>query len=593
MVALKLPTFAGMVPAIDPHLLGEQFASKAVNAWLYSGALAGIPVKEELHTLVNPQAAKAFRIPQNFDDPTYLHSSYWIEFENPDTDLIAAPVAADQYKRFYWTSSTQEPVYNTLPRIIAGLPPFKLGLPEPLGVTVTASGGSSTTMVTRSYITTLVTEYGEEGPASAPFVINGKVDDTYVISVPGVAASDMGTERNVKKIRIYRTIISQTGAADFYMVAELNAQTTTQTYNDTMTDAVLATKIMLESTAWTAPPNLDGFVVMPNGILAGYINNELYFSEPYRPHAWPVAYAIMLEHDIVGLAVTNQTLVVMTKGNPYTASGVNPASITTAQIASFEPCLSKGSILPTEYGVFYTSPNGIILVNPGQAENITKQYITRDKWVAVANRGRVNAGRLGAAYYAFGAGVQKAFDEPGAFQDDMVQQAVSAGASDGFLLDPQNPNVGYVELVDHEDIKSIHNDPFSGEMLICKGGKVYWVDQRIGNEMETYVWKSKVYQTPDLRNFAAFRCYFYDRGLQPTAPQNFDLNQTFDPLNQQVIVRIYADGKLILAHEIRQSGELHRMPSGFKAEFWQVEIEANTGVMSFQMATSVKELSGV
>lgn len=593
MVALKLPTFAGMVPAIDPHLLGDQHADYALNTWLYSGALKGLPTKEELHTLVNPEATKAFRIPQNFDDPTYLHSSYWMEFENPDTDFISAPVAADQYRRFYWTSSSHRPVYNTLPRIIGGLPPYELGIPEPAGVTVTTSGGSSEVMVTRSYLTTLVSEYGEEGAASAPFVIDGKTDATFAVSVPGVPSDWMGTTRNVKKIRIYRTIVAASGATTYYQVAELNAQTSSQTYNDSMTDKVLASKPILQSTAWTPPPNLDGFVTMPNGIVAGYIDNELYFSEPYRPHAWPAAYALMLDHDIVGLAVTNQTLVVCTKGNPYTASGVNPAAITTAMIASFEPCLSKGSILPTEDGVFYTSPNGIILVNPGYAQNITRQYITRDKWTGIANRGRVNAGRLGGAYYAFGAGIQRAFDDGSAFQSDMVQTQVSEGASDGFMLDPTNANVGYVELIDFEDVKSIHNDPFSGEMLICKGGKVYWVDQRIGNDMEVYKWKSKVFQTGEKKNFAAFKCFFYDKGITPSAPQNFDLDQEFDPINQQVIVRVYADGRLVLAHEIRESGELHRMPSGFKADFWQVEIEANTGVMSFQMATTVKELSNV
>jgi hypothetical protein len=50
---------------------------------------------------------------------------------------------------------------------------------------------------------------------------------------------------------------------------------------------------------------------------------------------------------------------------------------------------------------------------------------------------------------------------------------------------------------------------------------------------------------------------------------------------------------LVSAQEIRVPGELHRLPSGFKASFWQIEIEARVKVKSFQMATSVKELQVV
>lgn len=593
MVAIKLPTFAGMVPSIDPHLLGDQHASYARNSWLYSGALVGLPEMVPIHTMANPNARIAFRIPINDGDPTYLYNSTWLEFENELTDFISAPVAADQYKRYYWTSTSSAPRYNTRDRIEAGLPPWLLGLPQPDNLIVNATGGSSGTVVSRAYIATLVTEYGEEGPASNPQVISGKVDATFEVTLPAVPASDRGVDRNIKKIRLYRTIVSASGSVTYYLVTEVNATGATQVYNDTSGDNVIATKPILESTAWTAPPDLDGFAVMPNGIIAGYKNNELYFSEAYRPHAWPVAYALMLEFDIVGIAVVNQTLVVCTKGNPYTASGVNPASITTSMLGAFEPCLSKGSILPTEDGVYYTSSNGLMLVNAGFAQNITRQYISRDKWNEIANNGKVNAGRFGSAYYAFGAGVPKTFDEP-AWQGDMIQIEDMLGFSHGFLVDPSNANVGYVPLLDQSSIMTVANDALSGELLVFKDGQVLWLDQQPGFKCAPYVWRSKIFQTPDLRNFAAFKLHFYEpEGFAPTAPINTNLVQEFDPLNQMAIVRVYADGRLVLAHEVRKSGELHRVPSGFKAEYWEVEIEAIVKVKSFQMATSVKELSRV
>lgn len=593
MVAIKLPIFAGMVPAIDPHIMGDQHADKAVNAWLYSGALNGMPRMKQLHQMVNPNATKAFRIPVDFGDPTYLYNSRWMEFTDAHTDFISAPVAADQYKRFYWTSPSQQPVYNTLPRIIANLPPYLLGINPPDQLTVNVSGGSSTNNVSRAYLSTYVSEYGEEGAASNAVLANGKQDSTFELTVPGVAAADLGVSRNIKKIRIYRTIVSASGTVTYYQVAELDAQAGSQTYNDTLSDAILASRPILESTSWTPPPDLDGMVAMPNGIVAGFKDNELHFSEAYRPHAWPAAYSLMLAHDIVGLGVVNQTLVVCTKGNPYTASGVNPASITTSMLGNFEPCLSKGSILPTDNGVFYSSPNGIILVNTGHAQNITQQFITRDKWNEIVNRGKVNAGRFGSAYYAYGSGIQRSFQE-NAFATGSVQIEEERGSSEGFMVDPINVNVGYVDLKDTGQVQSIYNDVFSGEMIIAKDGKVYFLDQSPGYKVEAYIWKSKIFQTPDIRNFSAFKVSFYEPdNFQFPNPPNFSLNQEFDPDTQLCVVRIYADDRLISAQEIRSSKDIHRLPSGFKAEFWQIEIQASVKVKSFQMATSVKELARV
>lgn len=593
MAAIKLPIFAGMVPSVDPYLLADQNAAYCENSFLYSGALVGLPAKLPLHTMVNPLATLAFRVPTDDTDPSYVYDGYWKEFTDRQTDFIKAPTSGDSWKRYYWTSPSEGPKYNTRDRIIAGQPAWLLGLPQPGAVSVVAAGGVSTTLVSRAYTTTLVTEYGEEGPASTPFLINGKIDDNYTVTIAAVSALDMGTNRNVKKIRLYRTITSAAGVADYFLVTEVNALTTTQVYVDNMSDATLSSKPILESTSWAAPPALQGFITMPNGIVAGYLNNELWFSEAYRPHAWPPAYALSLEHAIVGLGIVGQTLVICTTGNPATASGVNPSSITTTKLAPFEPCTNKGSIMSTEAGVFYASPNGLILVNSGGAENITKQYISRDKWNEVVNYGKIIAARFGSAYYAMGASTQQVFQED-AFQNNMIQLKGDPGAVDGFLLDPANSNVGFSFIQEAEEVLTLTNDMLSGEIIMVKGGKVHWIDQRPGHGSEVYKWRSKIYQTPELVNFAAFKVYLYENPMRDyTLPPNYDINQVYNPNTQNAVVRIYADGKLLLTHEIRESGELHRMPTGFKAAFWQIELEGMVKVKNFQMATSVKELASV
>lgn len=594
MVAIRLPVFSGMMPALDPYVVSDKNAAYSENTWLYSGALAGLPEYVPIHTLTNSKAGIAFRIPSRMDDPTYMFDSIWMEFGNPNTSFLPAPIASDQFRRFYWTSPTEAPKYNTLQRIINGDPAYQLGLPPAPALSVVVNGGSSSTLVSRAYVATLVSEYNEEGPAGEPVVANGPMDATFDVTVQGVHPDDLGLVRDVKKINLYRTITTNAGTTNYYLVHQFTALTTPQTFSDNVSDAELASKPILESTAWTAPPHLEGFVQMPNGILAGWMKNELWFSEAYRPHAWPAAFSLSLEFDIIGLGVINQTLVVCTRGSPYTASGVNPATITTAKLAAFEPCLSRGSIISTEEGVFYTSPNGLILVNPGIAINVTRQAVSRDKWHELANQAKVRAARIGTAYYAYGAGVSRVFQEQPMFmQPDMVQTLDEQGSNVGFLIDPANDNAAISMLSSPSYVVNVMNDMWSGEALALIDGKVYWLRQEPGYQMRAFKWRSKKFRTSKLENFAAYKCFFEKSSLNPQGPINTDINQKFNPDTQYGVIRVYADNKLVSAQELRTSGRMHRLPNGFKAETWQIEFEAKVNITNFQMATSVKELQVV
>lgn len=591
MVALRLPTFAGMIPSIDPHTLAPQNAAESVNTWLYSGALDGIPEELPVHTMANPAAVVAFRIPVNMDDPTNLANSVWVEFDSPSVSFIRTPTTGDIYRRHYWAQPGLPPRYNTLQRIINGDPAFLLGLPEPNPITGSAAGGSSATMVSRAYIATFVTAYGEEGPASAPLLINGKIDDDFTLTIPAVDAGDMGTNRNITRINVYRTIVSAAGTATYYRIANLPASGSTQVYVDSAPDLQVASAPILESTMWTQPPQLEGMVVMPNGIVAGWIEKELWFSEPYRPHAWPASYSLTVEDEIIGLAVIGQTLVVCTTGAPMTASGVNPASITTSKMATIEPCMSRGSIVPTEMGVFYTSPNGLILVSPGVAQNVTKDAVTIDHWRDLANKAKVRAARLGSAYFAYGSGISPSFQDD-TFQSGAFQEADSVGSSEGFLIDAGNQNAAISYLQSDLLATSVYNDHLSGEVLITRDGVVYHLNHNKGYRVQPFRWRSKKLQTTKLENFTAFKCYMtVPSSFNPATLPNHDLNQTFDPATQLALARVYADGRLVATRELRKSGELHRLPTGFKAEVWEVEFEGVTRITSFQMATSIKELS--
>jgi hypothetical protein len=90
------------------------------------------------------------------------------------------------------------------------------------------------------------------------------------------------------------------------------------------------------------------------------------------------------------------------------------------------------------------------------------------------------------------------------------------------------------------------------------------------------------------------RVYFRETfGLPTQNPtRNSSLEQTLKP-DQWGLCRVYADGKLVYTQELRKSGELWRLPSGFMAEFWQYEVESRLKVFNVQSASSVKELGSV
>lgn len=470
--------------------------------------------------------------------------------------------------------------------------------------------------VTRAYVYTWVTQYKEESAPSTPVVATGIQDGSWNLSeleIPSVLdrgyAANPNAVRWITKTRIYRTVTSSSGVATFFFVAEQDC--TINFYKDTIKDEEVSSNAQLESFAWTPPPSdLEGLVVMWNGIIAGWRANELWMCEPYRPHAWPVNYVLTMEYPIVGLGVAGQTLVVCTVGNPVTVNGALPEHMTTAKIAAFEPCTSRGSILSSDAGVVFVSPNGLIICNQGSANNITKDLLTRDKWRQYTGEAKLRAAWLGgSAYYAFGAVAPGVFEltawagshndfQPIPFEGlvvpmaDWVSKVDTTGAQTGVLIDPTNQRVAFNTLTSNNFVLGVQNDPWSGEVFIIRDGKVDWLDiSDMKNPVEPGIWRSKVIQLPDKKNLAAARVYFRETFGLPELDTLRNTNpQTELGPKQWGVCRFYADGRLIYTQELRTSGELWRLPSGFLADFWQYEIETRLKILNIQVASSVKEL---
>lgn len=578
MATIKLGAFSGMVPAIDDRLLPVNNASFAQNAWLYSGAVSSFNRPKTVYTATTSTIGKVYRIPNQFTDAQHIQDSIWLEFIEPDTDVIKSSVVGDTYDRYYFAASGVVPKYNTKARIDNGDPAFYLGVPAPSAAPGLSHAGGTGAAQTRSYVITYLSAYSEEGPPSLPVTVTGKTDGTWTLTwTPYVDAN-----RNITSVRIYRTVTSSQGVTSYFFVAEVPMSP--GSYADTALDAAIASNNILGSTSWFPPPSdLEGWVTLPNGIVAGWKDQEIWFSEAYRPHAWPPEYALSTEYNVIGLGVYGQTLIVCTEGYPSAITGINPASMSMAKISSFEPCVSRGSIVSAPEGVYYASPNGLILAAQGQFQNVTKAVITKDKWQGLVSLPTFRAARLGSAYYAWGTARLGMF-EPTAFETTAFEQSDYTGAYNGIFVDPTNLEA-ISTLYNPVPVTSVFNDPWSGEVFMIRNGVVEWIDVTDNDTThETVLWRSKIFQTDYKQNFQAAKVFF-----------SVPINTPADPVLLDITTSIQQLGKALSASGIfSQVYQAIPILGGAFADFYATEtvspncdlgavIQEATGYTSTQM----------
>lgn len=597
MVAINLEGFGGMIPAVDDRLLPNAHAALSENAWVYKGTLHGFHEPVGVYSCQLPTTKKVYRIPIQYYDKDHIPDSYWMEFDVADTDVIRSPTVGDSFDRYYWASAQDitplPPMYNTRERIVAGDDPFLLGIPAPtVAMTLpTVTGGTAPTE-TRAYVYTWVSAYGEESAPSPPVTFSGNANGTWNITViPAIGG--VATDRNITHINIYRTITSSLGTATYYFVAQVTIGTTS--YNDSIATTTVSVANILKSLYWTPPPeDLEGMVSMPNGMVAGWRGNEVWFCEPYRLHAWPSIYCVSVEYPIVGMGVIGQSLIVCTTGNPYSVSGVNPSTMALSRLAQFEPCLSRSSVVSTPIGVCYASSNGLAIASPGAVTIVSREMIGKDDWQSLLSLPTLRATTLNGGYYAWGSVRAGCFDSE-AFQPDAFLQDDYTGAYTGAFIDINDKRISYHKLsYPPAPTDNVITDHWTGEVFLLRDGEVLWLDISSSRVEGTYKWRSKRYNMQDRKNLGAMRIWFDLNADLPTLNPvpNLDPDQEL-AADQYGLVRVYADDTLVYTNEIRTSGALMRLPSGFKAQYYQIEVEARVEISKIEAASSVKELTVV
>lgn len=354
-MSVRIAAFSGEIPRVIPRLLDNNYAQVSQNTKLEDGSL--LPIRRARY--VNRFG---------FDCKTFYKTTdgEWLGW--PGVVRVApGPVAED---RLYVTG-------DGVPKVIANGKTWPLAVPFPSAALTTAivSGDvddelSSTVIWTYTWVTEL-DEESEPAPLSAGLLWSPGLD----VRLSGFQSPPAG--RGINRMRIYRSQTSSSGVTTLYFIKEREA--TAADFVDVVADNPI--NEVLPSTDYNAPPDgLQGLTSLPNGMMAAFVGKKLYFSEPYRPHAWPEKYILTCDYEIVGLGVFGTSVAIMTKGSPYVAQGTAPENMTMDRIRVNYPCIAASSIVDLGYSVAYASPQGLVTISQNGAAVATASLMTRDQW---------------------------------------------------------------------------------------------------------------------------------------------------------------------------------------------------------------------
>ena len=594
MAVFGVDQFAGMVPTTGHRQIPKNFAVESVNTWLYAKELRGIRPSTRL-TDVTMVYKKVFRIPKGTADPSYpyepgaippasyLGNSVWKVFDDPDTDVVKGVLINDAHDRWYFASPSRGPEMNTLAGMQAGNSNFILGVITPTAPisSITYTGGVASTNVSRAYVYTTQTIYGEESAPSPAIQGDGKPDATWNINgIPTPA--DEPNRAPYKYVNLYRTITGASGVATYFRITQFNIEGTNvvpATYPDAMSDTTLSNSVQLETVGWLPPPaKLQGLLAMPNGFLMGWVDSDVYMSVPYYPHAWPIEYILSTEYPIVGMGVFGNTCVIATQGYPSAITGTDPSTTAFTKLNTVEPCLSRGSIVSGLSGVYYASQNGLIVINSSGVQNATSQLITREQWIKSYSPEYIRACRYQNGYLA----VRCIPDKPN---------------RSAFFLDPTQVEVALTELEDFENVENVIADVWSGEVFKLQNfpdetpsplARV-WRWDTPSDDFLPVRWRSKEFQFQVPINFGCYAIHWdQDRFLA----NDWDLGTDIIPAGVPVWFRAWAGRRLVYdqAVPVARNGKAVRLPSGFNSDIWQFEICSRAPVYSVGIAQTPREL---
>lgn len=536
MPTANIKAFDGLKPLVDPILLDNGSAQVANNVKLITGAILPLKGTTTLKALTKTAPQTIYRY-----GSSNVETEYWLEFLNR-TDVMRSPIADNQYGMLYWADGTAVK-YAPNSLIVSGSSypgaSYTLGIPAPAsnpnlqGIAPTETDKS----VTLTAVYTYVSAYGEEGPPSTPSSVS-TVNISESITVSNMSTAPSGSY-NIATKRIYlSSTVGSNAEFQFWKEVPVGMSSISGSYNQSALGEVLP------STDWVAPPsNLLGLRMMANGIAVGFVENTAYVSEPNLPHAWPNQYTA--DYKIVGVGTFGQSAAFLTNAFPYVLSGVDPAAMSFEKLSLPQACVSIESIVETGNAVYYASPDGLVMIGSGGIDIVTKGLLTPEQWREY-NPSSIKASLHEQRYIGL-------FTRSNGQRGVMIFDFSGSGAT--FTTADINSSTA---------ITAMHHDARTDTLYLAQGTNIVRYDR--GSAL-TYTWRSKVFRLGH--------------------PMNFGFGQLIADA-YPVTMKVYADGQLKLTKTVANNN-LFRLPSGFRATDWEIELVGTSRVTQAMLTTATIE----
>lgn len=420
------------------------------------------------------------------------------------------------------------------------------------------------------------------------------IDCAYVGTITSATWTLIAGHNNQGMQRcIYRTSGTNT---TFRLVAELPVGQTS--YADTKPATELS--INLKTLEGDLPPKrLSGLIGLPNGALAGFVDNELCFSEPYHPHLWPVAYRYSFSHKAVALSAVGNSVIVLTDGSPYLATGTHPSAVSVSQIETYAPCVSKRGVVDIGRGCIFPSNDGLYLAESGPVRNLTEGLFRLEEWADLTP----------SQFY-------------GVYNDQKYYARYKNRDSQGhslLVLDIAEPD-SIVRINYAPD--AMYSSTIDGKLYMAQGKNINVWDSDPNNLFQSY-WQSKEFVLERPINFEVAQVYA-EFGQLPVAidPADLEYNQqilqsagnvdgamgadfiaahaiggsNLRRLNASSVVKVTfslsKDGEIFFSTQVFNSNPF-LLPSGYETDNISIHVSSNVVVHSVALAQTTREIKGI
>lgn len=536
MPTVNIKAFDGLKPVVDPVLLENGSAQVASNIKLISGAIQPLKGTTTLKALTKSAPKTIYRY-----GTSNIETEHWLEFVER-TDVMRSPITDNQYGMLYWADGTAVR-YAPNSLILSGSSypgaSYILGIPAPAGnPTINGSAPSeATNTVSLTAVYTYVSTFGEEGPPStASGVVT--INSEQSITVSGMSTAPTGAYSIATK-RIYLSSTAGNSTEfQFWKEVPVATTSTSGSYDQASLGEVLP------SADWVAPPaTLKGLRMMANGIAVGFVENTAYASEPNLPHAWPHQYPA--DHRIVAVGTFGQSAAFLTDAFPYVLSGVDPAAMSFEKLSLPQACVSIDSVVETGNAVYYASPDGLVMIGSNGVDIVTKGLMSPEQWREY-NPSSIKASVNEQRYIGL-------FTRSNGDRGVMILDFSGSGAT--FTTTDINSAAA---------ITAMHHDPRTDTLYLAQGTNIVRYDR--GSAL-TYTWRSKTFRAGH--------------------PMNFGFGQLVASA-YPITFKVYADGQLRVTKTVNDNN-LFRLPSGFRAMDWEIELSGTAKVTQAMLTTSTSE----